>query len=150
MFNQDLPINHLVLEFFFFFFLIFLVILGFELRASHWPGRHSTTRVTPCALFCVGFFQDRVCQTHCPGWPRTTTLLISASWVAGITSMSHCILLEFIFAEDFFPTSDNSLVDWSCLIFHGWALLVNLRNTCISCKLSSVDRKMLIISRLPF
>jgi hypothetical protein len=35
------------------------------------------------------FFWDRVFWTICPSWSWTTILLISASWVAGIRSMSH-------------------------------------------------------------
>jgi hypothetical protein len=34
-------------------------------------------------------FQDRVLQTVCPGWFPTEILLISASWVARITGVSH-------------------------------------------------------------
>jgi hypothetical protein len=49
-----------------------------------------TPWVTPSALFCDGFFCDRVSWTICPGWLRTAILLISASWVARITGVSHC------------------------------------------------------------
>jgi hypothetical protein len=35
------------------------------------------------------FFRVRVSQTICLGWLRTSTLLISASFVARITGMSH-------------------------------------------------------------
>jgi hypothetical protein len=60
------------------------VIVGFELRAAPW--------VPPPNIFCdfFFFFQDRVSQTICPGWFQITTLLISASWVARITGVSHC------------------------------------------------------------
>jgi hypothetical protein len=34
-------------------------------------------------------FQDRFSQTICQGWLQTSILLISASWVARITGMSH-------------------------------------------------------------
>jgi hypothetical protein len=34
-------------------------------------------------------FPDRVSWTICPGWLPVTILLISASWVARITGMSH-------------------------------------------------------------
>jgi hypothetical protein len=37
----------------------------------------------------MGFFRDRVSRTICPGWLRTAILLISASWVARTTSVSH-------------------------------------------------------------
>jgi hypothetical protein len=36
-----------------------------------------------------GFFGDRVLQTFCQGWLWTVSLLISASWVARITGVSH-------------------------------------------------------------
>jgi hypothetical protein len=38
-----------------------LVVLGFgQIRAFILLDRHSTTWATPSALFCVGFFQDRI------------------------------------------------------------------------------------------
>jgi hypothetical protein len=36
-------------------------------------------------LYCIGYFQDRVSHTNCPGWLQTLILLISASQVARIT-----------------------------------------------------------------
>jgi hypothetical protein len=36
-----------------------------------------------------GLFRDRVFRNICPDWLWTTILLISASWVAGITDMNH-------------------------------------------------------------
>jgi hypothetical protein len=65
-------------SFFLYFIFFFLVILGIELQ----QGRGSTTWVTPPALFCVP-------QTICLGWFWTVILLISASWVARITGLSH-------------------------------------------------------------
>jgi hypothetical protein len=44
---------------------------------------------TPPAIFCVGFFWNRVSWTVCPGWLQTLILLISASWAARITGISH-------------------------------------------------------------
>jgi hypothetical protein len=44
---------------------------------------------TPPALFCEGFFEDRVSGTICPKWSQTLILLISASWVTRIIGMSH-------------------------------------------------------------
>jgi hypothetical protein len=49
------------------FFFCFLVVLGFDLN-SHLLGRHATTLATPSALFCVGYFRDRISQTIRPGW----------------------------------------------------------------------------------
>jgi hypothetical protein len=61
---------------------------GLELRVL--TLSHSTSPV-----FVMGFFQDRVSQTICPGWLWTTIFLISASWVAGITGMSpRCPVLS--------------------------------------------------------
>jgi hypothetical protein len=40
-------------------------------------------------FFCDGFFWDRVSQTICLGWFQSEILLISDSWVARITGMSH-------------------------------------------------------------
>jgi hypothetical protein len=37
----------------------------------------------------IGCFPDRISQTVCLGWPRTTILLISASLVARIIGVSH-------------------------------------------------------------
>jgi hypothetical protein len=71
------------------FFFFFLVVLAFELNASRLLGRHSTPWATPSVLFCVGYFQNRVSWTICPGWLQTLILLISASHVARITGMSH-------------------------------------------------------------
>jgi hypothetical protein len=62
-------------------------VLG--LRASCLLGRHSTTWATPPALFYVGCFWDAVLLTICPGWLWTAIFLISASWVARITGVSH-------------------------------------------------------------
>jgi hypothetical protein len=56
-------------------------VLGFELRTytfSHF--------ISP---FFWWFFQDRVSQTICLAWLGTVILLISASWIARITGMSH-------------------------------------------------------------
>jgi hypothetical protein len=36
-------------------------------------------------------------QIICLGWPRTGILLISASWVARITHVSHCTQLCAVF-----------------------------------------------------
>jgi hypothetical protein len=74
-------------------FFFFLAILGFELRV--YILSYSTSP------FCVGFFWGRVSWTVCPGWLRTVILLISASWVARITGMSHltCVLNSFMWIQ---------------------------------------------------
>jgi hypothetical protein len=50
-----------------------------------------TQGLTLCQLFCVcvGFFWDRASRTICLGWLWNMILLISASWVARTTGVSH-------------------------------------------------------------
>jgi hypothetical protein len=62
-------------------FIYLFPVLGLNSGPTPW--------VTPPALFCEGFFQDRVSQTICPGWLPTEILLISASWVAKIIGVSQ-------------------------------------------------------------
>jgi hypothetical protein len=59
-----------------------LAILGLELRP--FTLSHSTS-----PIFVKGFFEIESCRTICPGWLQTGILLISASWVARITGVSH-------------------------------------------------------------
>jgi hypothetical protein len=59
----------------------FFMVLGLELRAY--------TLSQSTSPFCIKYFWDRVSQTICLGWLRTTILLIAASWVARITGVSH-------------------------------------------------------------
>jgi hypothetical protein len=40
-------------------------------------------------FFCERFFSRWILWTICPGWLRTMILLISASWVARVTGVSH-------------------------------------------------------------
>jgi hypothetical protein len=54
--------------------------LRLELRA-YWT--------TPPALFLWRVFRDRGSWNICPGWLQTAILLISVSWVARITGLSH-------------------------------------------------------------
>jgi hypothetical protein len=65
----------------------------------HW-GLNSgpTPWASPPALFSDGLFWDRVLWTICLGWVRTAVLLISASWVARITGVSHRIWPFFLFS----------------------------------------------------
>jgi hypothetical protein len=62
--------------------IFFFAVLWLELRT--YILSHSNS-----PFFCDGFFQDRVSWTVCLGWLRTVMLLISASWVARSTSVSH-------------------------------------------------------------
>jgi hypothetical protein len=59
----------------------FFSVLGLELRIS--TLSHSTSP------FLWRDFQDRVSRTIGPGWLQTKILLISTSWAARITGMSH-------------------------------------------------------------
>jgi hypothetical protein len=68
-----------------------------KLRASRLLGRCFTSGATPPALCCIGYFWDRGSRTIFLGWLWTVILLISASWVAGITDMSHCHWLSLTF-----------------------------------------------------
>jgi hypothetical protein len=70
-------------------FFFFLVVLGSEVKTSCLPGRPSTIWATLLALFCDGYFRNRVLRTICSGWLWTVILLISDSWVARITGVSH-------------------------------------------------------------
>jgi hypothetical protein len=65
-------------------FFFFLRCWGLNSGPSTWASL--------LALFCDGSFWDRVSQTICPGWVRTTILLISASCVARNIGMSHWCL----------------------------------------------------------
>jgi hypothetical protein len=71
------------------FFLFFLWYWSLNSEPTPWA--------TLPALFCkfFFFFWDRVLQTICPGWLQTVILLISASWVARITVVSHQCPAEF-------------------------------------------------------
>jgi hypothetical protein len=60
----------------FFYLLFFWKFWGLNSGPTSWA--------TPRALFCDGFFRDRVSQTFCTGWLRTLILLISAFQVARI------------------------------------------------------------------
>jgi hypothetical protein len=71
--------NHIDLIFFF---------LSFFLR--YWSlnsGLHLKPLLQPFIM--MGFFKDRILQNYLPGWLQTAILLISASWVAWITGVSH-------------------------------------------------------------
>jgi hypothetical protein len=65
---------------------ISFVGLGFDLTALCLQSRHSTARATPSVYFCSGYFGDGVLRTLCL---IGLVLLISYSWVARITGVSH-------------------------------------------------------------
>jgi hypothetical protein len=57
-----------VFKFILFYFLFVFTALGFELWASHLLGTPSLPlEATPPALFCDGFFGDKVLRTICSG-----------------------------------------------------------------------------------
>jgi hypothetical protein len=59
-----------------------------------------TPWASPPALFMKGFFFFFEIGSHgtiCPGWLWNTILLVSASWVARITGVSHWRLTMFLF-----------------------------------------------------
>jgi hypothetical protein len=89
----------------FIFFLFFFHVMEFELRASCLLDRHSSTWATPPALFCIGCFQDRVSGIICQAWLRIAILLISTSWVARITGVSHWAWVT----PSFYRWEDSSL-----------------------------------------
>jgi hypothetical protein len=60
------------------------------------------------ALFCDGCFQDRVSWTICPGWLQPEILLISASWVARITGMSHRHLAKKLYITTYLKSPQRS------------------------------------------
>jgi hypothetical protein len=60
-----------------------LAVLGFELPTSRLLGRRPTTWATPAALLCWTFFRIGSFQLF------ATILLVSASWAARITGVSH-------------------------------------------------------------
>jgi hypothetical protein len=67
---------------------IFCYYLFFFCNTGVWAqGLHLEPLDTP--FFVLVFFQDRVTWTISPGWFRTSVLLVSASWVARITSKSY-------------------------------------------------------------
>jgi hypothetical protein len=70
-------------------FLFWFLVLGFELKAF-------TLTCSTSPVFCDRIFWDRVSWTVCLGWLRTL-ILISASWVARITGVSHRHLALFRF-----------------------------------------------------
>jgi hypothetical protein len=85
------------------YWLMYLVEYTFIIRVCSFLGVGTGTWTQAPHLepfhqpyFCEGFFRDRVCWTICPGWLRTEILLISASWVARITGMSHWHLADCV------------------------------------------------------
>jgi hypothetical protein len=68
------------------------VLLGARTQGVHLEPLHQYFFFRVCV--CDGFFQDRGSWTICLGWLWTAVLLISASWVARIISVSYRLNLE--------------------------------------------------------
>jgi hypothetical protein len=71
--------------------------MEFELWAPCLQGRCSTAWNTPPVPLCSGYYRDGVSQTLCLGWRQTVILLILASQLVRITSMSHQQVAFFLF-----------------------------------------------------
>jgi hypothetical protein len=70
------------------YLLVFLFIFSFWGAGAWTQGLHLSHSTSPLILFfCDEYFQDRASWTIYPGWLWTAILLISASWVARITSL---------------------------------------------------------------
>jgi hypothetical protein len=61
------------LEYHCFTFSFSVAVLGVELRTFHWVSMHSTTWITPLALFYFIYFSNGV-SCFCPGQPQTSIL----------------------------------------------------------------------------
>jgi hypothetical protein len=101
------------------------VILGFELTASPLVGSCSTTWVTLLALFCVLFCFVFEIWSWESGLSLTVILLISASWVARITGVSHQHLALIItFQKYYYPIlfygrkNSKNFLTFSSGLFH--------------------------------
>jgi hypothetical protein len=76
---------------FFFFYSTGVWTQGLHLEPLHQPF---------CVCVWWVFFKIGSLETVCPGWLWTLILLISASWVARITDVSHrCLACTYIFLE---------------------------------------------------
>jgi hypothetical protein len=65
-----------------------LAVPRFELRASGLKDRISIVWAISTALFCSGYFRDRV-SLFCPGWPGQCSFYFTLPTVAEITGTSH-------------------------------------------------------------
>jgi hypothetical protein len=67
----------------------------------YWTLNSGPLPSTLPALFCDGCFWDMVSWTVCLSWFQTVILLISASWGARITGVSHQHLAPLRIFDDF-------------------------------------------------
>jgi hypothetical protein len=87
-------------------FFSFFAVLGLELRV--FSLSHSASP------FCDGYFRDTILWTIYLGWLWTTILLISASWVARITGMSHWLPDVWRFLNTFLNSEMMQVQTWEC------------------------------------
>jgi hypothetical protein len=67
--------------------------MEFELKASYFQSRHSTTTCgTPLVHFALVILEMGVSRTICPSWLQILILLISASQVTKIIGANHWYL----------------------------------------------------------
>jgi hypothetical protein len=121
------------------------VVLGLNSEPLPWA--------TPTAPFCEVFFCDKVWQTVCLDWLWTVILLISASWVARITGVSHQhSALTAIFISKYINYSERhtNISNWlyTCFFF----LLMSLYASYIAklCVRSKLDLTRAILALTAF
>jgi hypothetical protein len=93
------------------------LVLGLELRA--YTLSHSSS-----PFYCDGFFQERISRTICPGWLQTMILLISASWEATITGMSHWHPASTLVLDPFCFIGSASTF-WLYFVLPSWISMTN-------------------------
>jgi hypothetical protein len=118
-------------------------IRGFELRAACTLGKRSIYSAMTPALFTLVIFQVGS-HIFCPGWARTTALLLtSATWLGLQTSTNtpglfvERVLLTFCLGWPLTSLVISiSWVDGIIGVFHHAKLLVNFYKECICILLS--------------
>jgi hypothetical protein len=86
--------------------------------------------------FCSGYFGGGVWKTICPGWLRTTILLISASQVARLTGLSYWCLAMVYFLSNLHAWLFTSTV------FH-WLESTEGMNLCSQISIRSCQKLLL-------
>jgi hypothetical protein len=97
-------------------FFSFFFFPALQLRALHLLGRHSTSWTTLPALFCIGYFWDRVSWTIYQTGFELRSSWLSASWIARIIDVSHRYSALFCFSDGV----------WLC--WPGWSQIPSSRN----------------------
>jgi hypothetical protein len=98
-------------------------LTGFELRGLHLQSRLSTHLSYTSSSFCSGYFGDGVSGTISLDWPWIEIFLISASQIAGITSVSHqllaLILILNLFMMKLHSEFKKNVLNW-VIFSHCW------------------------------